>query len=185
MIDQSFDSITRAFNADNSRRTVMKRLAGGALAALVVRFGPEGAAEARKKKNRKNTKKTPKLKLNAFRCVDVGKACRGNNANCCSGICKGKKPKKGKKDTSRCVAHNVLECLAGQDTCALGFIACGTDVDSACHQTTGNAAFCAGKGACAECRKDTDCEGEFGPGAACVVCAECEETGTACAAAGI
>jgi hypothetical protein len=41
--------------------------------------------------------KRKKLKHNQFGCVEVGNACRGNCANCCSGICQGKKPKKGRK----------------------------------------------------------------------------------------
>jgi hypothetical protein len=173
----AFDAAVRQFAARISRRGLWGVASAVALGATTLRLPAVGA---------KRRKKAKKLQRNSFGCVDVGKACRGNSANCCSGICEGTRPRKGKKDTSRCLAHNVLECLAGQDACALGFITCGTDPDSACHQTTGKAAFCAGKGGCAECRKDTDCEGEFGPGAACVVCADrCLETGTACAAAGI
>lgn len=176
----AFDAAVRQLAQRLSRRRLWGVASAVALGAAIGRF--PASTDARNR----NRKKAKKLQRNSFGCVDVGKACRGNSDNCCSGICEGTKPKKGKKDTSRCLAHNVLECLAGQDACASGFIPCGTDPDSACHQTTGNAAFCAGKGGCAECRKDTDCEGEFGPGAACVVCTDrCPETGTACAAAGI
>ena len=61
-----------------------------------------------------------------------------------------------------------------------------------CTLTTGNAGFCAAfsggpAGHCRVCRKDADCEPEFGEGAACIVLggictALCLATGrTACA----
>jgi hypothetical protein len=57
--------------------------------------------------------------------------------------------------------------------------------------TTGNAPFCGdytgfpGNDLCRDCSQDSDCQEEFGPGAACVVyaglCGEtCPDTGTAC-----
>ena len=76
-----------------------------------------GAAKQRKQHRQK-------LKRNAFGCVNVGGKCRGKDGNCCSGICDGKKPKKGKKDTSRCAGHDASTCLAGQDTCAGTFFPC-------------------------------------------------------------
>jgi hypothetical protein len=173
----AFDAAVRQVATRLSRRGLWGVATTVALGATTL-WHPAGDARKRKK--------AKKLQRNSFGCVDVGNACRGNSANCCSGICQGKKPKQGKTDTSVCVAHNVLECRAGQDACVQGFIPCGTDPDFSCFQTTGKAAFCGGNGGCAECRKDTDCEGEFGPGAACTVCDElCPETGTACVAAGI
>jgi hypothetical protein len=135
------------------------------------------------RKRRRGGKKQ-KLQRNAFGCVDIGKACRGNGANCCSGICKGKNPKKGKKDTSSCAAHNVLDCQAGQDSCQGEPVPCGAA--GACTITTGQASFCsaAGEGECVACRTDADCEPIRGPGAACIVCpGNCPETTTACFAA--
>jgi hypothetical protein len=137
--------------------------------AAIARPGPTAAK--RKKK---------KLKKNAFGCVDVGKACRGKNANCCSGICQGTKPKKGRKDTSRCVAHDEGSCLAGQRQGLCGGdadVPCTTSADQIglCQTTTGNAAYCTAGGACFPCRRDTDCEPFCGPGAACVRCTACEE----------
>ena len=51
---------------------------------------------------RPEKKKNKKPKNNAFGCLNVGQACNGKNDKCCSGICDGKKPKKGKKDKSKC-----------------------------------------------------------------------------------
>jgi hypothetical protein len=122
--------------------------AGGALATL---WSLAGIASAPAKKN-----KQEKLKFNEFGCVDVGGKCRGNDANCCSNICEGKKPKKGKKDKSRCVGHDEQGCRAGQkeDGCG-GFnggfnVSCTTSSGDPglCNTTTGNAGYCAGDGAC-------------------------------------
>lgn len=158
-----FDDMTRSLTEASSRRSVLTRLAGAAFAIAVAQLPV--VAGARKKKRKK------KLSLNTFGCVDVGKACRGNSGNCCSGICEGKKPKKGKKDKSRCIAHNSGACQETQDFC-LGTVAgCGTN--GVCARTTGEASFCAAisPASCYSCRKDEDCEVGFGPGAACVVCA--------------
>jgi hypothetical protein len=173
MDGKTFERVTRCLVTSFSRRGIWRGAAGTALGAAVVWLPFMGAAR-KKRKNAKNSK----LKLNAFGCVNVGGKCRGNSANCCSGICDGKKPKKGEKDKSRCVAHDVSTCLAGQDTCESGLIPCGAN--ASCSQTTGRAPFCAGPGDCVACRKDTDCQTDFGAGAACIVCSDCEETGTAC-----
>jgi hypothetical protein len=171
-----FDSLTRLFADQQPRRGILQMLGGGPLATLFGRFVSQEDAEARKR--HKHKKKT-KLVLNAFGCVDVGGTCRGNDANCCSGICQGKKPKHGKKDKSHCVAHDVQECQSDQDFCLEIEAPCGTL--GKCLRTTGNASFCGGDGDCLACRKDTDCEANSGPGAACIVCAKCPETGnTAC-----
>jgi hypothetical protein len=191
MDGQRFDELTRGYGAHSSRRTAIKTV-GGAIAALFAWFGFDtgrriGVAAAEvggdRQKKRKNSRK-PKLKLNAFRCVDVDGKCRGNNANCCSGICKGKKPRKGRQDRSRCIAHNVGICQAGQDTCVDELTPnCGGA--GRCFRTTGNASFCGneGDGVCADCARDVDCEAAFGPGSACIVCSTCEikaGTSTAC-----
>jgi hypothetical protein len=174
-----FDRLTRSLADRPSRRGLLRGLAA-ALALATVRN--LGLVEAR---NKHKTKGAKGLRRNAFGCVATGKACRGNDANCCSGICQGKKPKKGKEDTSKCVAHNVLECQAGQDSCPGEPIPCGAA--GACTITTGKASFCsaAGDGDCVACRTDADCEASRGPGAACIVCpGNCPETATACFAAG-
>lgn len=119
---------------------------------------------------RKKRGKRSKLKRNAFGCVNVGGKCRGKDANCCSGICEGKKRKKGKKDTSRCMAHNVDDCPAGANSCLEGIIEC---TNGFCYHTTGRASFCAAGGVCFDCKRDTDCEPLTGPGAACGMCSDC------------
>jgi hypothetical protein len=169
-----FDRLTRSLTTYSSRRRLVGCLAATAFGLATFRI--PGLTVAKK---RRKSKKAKKLQLNEFRCVDVGKPCRGNDANCCSGICQGKKPKKGKKDNSRCVAHDTGGCQADQDVClSLQEIPCGTNGN--CLRTTGKASFCGDfeNSACVACTKDADCETDFGAGAACVVCAvDCEETG--------
>jgi hypothetical protein len=122
----------------------------------------------------KKKKRKTKLVFNQLGCIDVGQPCAGKAHLCCSGICEGKKPKKGKKDKRRCASHDVGGCLANQDSCETGAIACTTSANKSgfCQQTTGGASYCAASGAgdCAACTKDADCEEAFGPGAACIVC---------------
>jgi hypothetical protein len=166
----AFEVAVRQLATRLSRRSLWGVATTVALGATTL-WHPAGDARKRKK--------AKKLQRNSFGCVDVGDACRGSDANCCSGVCQGKKPKKGEKDKSRCVAHNAGECQADQDVClSLQEIQCGTNGN--CARTTGNASFCADfeNSACFDCTKDTDCEADFGAGAACVICAgECELTG--------
>ena len=189
MDGKRFDVLTRFLTTAGSRRRALAAL--GSLVTL-------GALPASAKKGKKKSKKPKKkLALNAFGCVNVGQRCGGNSTNCCSGICQGKKPKKGKQDKSTCVAHNTGICSVNTDTCTVGAgVPCNSnDPDCLCTLTTGNAGFCGsftgnGTGGINECRicsKDTDCQAEFGAGAACVVlggiCTPfCVTTGrTACA----
>jgi hypothetical protein len=172
-----FDALARSLIQGASRRGLLRGLGAAALSAVVLRRPWSAAAKKKPKK---------KLKKNAFGCVDVGKACRGKDSVCCSGICQGKKPKKGKKDKSRCVAHDVLDCAPGADNCGGVPFNCGPQLNGVCLQTTGKASFCADPSLeCLACKKDTDCVASEGPGAACVVCLTggCEETGVRCAAA--
>ena len=71
-------------------------------------------------------------------------------------------------------------CFADTDTCTVGAaIVCNPNNSACvCMVTTGNAAFCADLSQpditrpddlCRFCSQDSDCEEEFGPGAACVV----------------
>jgi hypothetical protein len=132
-------------------------------------------------------KRRKKLKRNEFGCVNVGDACRGKDKNCCSGICRGKKPKRGEKDKSRCVGHDAQGCQAGQieQFCGGTDVVCTTstgDTAGFCDTTTGNAGYCSGEGMCIPggCSKDADCIPVFGKGAACVLCDFCDE-GVGCA----
>lgn len=179
MDPQRFDDLVRHLPL-RPRRDVLTGLAGGVLAMLPSASVRE--AEAKKNKNRKKP-----LKRNDFGCVDVGKACRGNDNNCCSGVCDGKKPKKGDRDKSTCVAHDASTCVAGQTVAACDGVTveCATtsgEGDGQCVTTTGKAPYCFGAARCFACKKDADCVAVCGAGAACFPCAaECGDTvGTAC-----
>jgi hypothetical protein len=177
MDDTRFDALTRSFAAGVSRRTIL----GGVLATVGLGALSPTVDAARKKKKKK------KLQLNAFGCVDVGKPCRGKDSKCCSDICQGKKPKKGKKDRSECVGHDESTCLRGQHLAECGGVANVDCLTSAglpgrCSTTTGNAGYCLTDGDCFPCKRDADCQAVAGPRAACIPCAaECVATGgTAC-----
>ncbi len=185
---ERFDRLTRVVMEAGSRRGIFRSAAVGlaSLAGLAgLRLGADLDAEARRK--RKKKKKTKKAQPNAFGCLDVGQPCNGKDAKCCSGICRGKKPKKGKKDTSTCVGHDESTCLPGQQAVGCGGAA---DVDCTtssgqpgrCSTTTGNAAYCPENSVCFPCQSDVDCQGVCGPRAACIQCAAgCPvEGGTAC-----
>ncbi len=192
-----FDGLTRAMA--QSRRTLL----GGAVALASGWIG-SADTEARKKGQKRKGKKAPRgLVLNQYGCVDVGQPCRGDSSNCCSGVCEGVAPRKGKPDQSQCVAHNSSVCRASSDFCSTGTgaICNATELNRVCTLTTGSAGFCAdftphmeaGTDAsfyCRNCSRDTDCQAEFGPGAACVVYAGicsiyCPNTGNrACMPAG-
>jgi hypothetical protein len=181
-----FGALTRLIASGPSRRDVVRGLAGVGLGLGAARL-PDFAAAKKKKR------KPKKPKPNEYGCLDVGKACSGDSTKCCSGICEGSKPKKGKADKSRCVAHDVSICKVEFDFCTTGssHVCNPNNVFCQCVVTTGNAPFCGdftggAEPLCRDCSRDTDCEAEFGAGAACVVmagiCGEfCEETGgTAC-----
>jgi hypothetical protein len=170
-----FDDLVRSLTG--SRRSVVV----GALASATGWLGVAGSKAKKKKRRRKRRKNKPQF--NQFGCVDVGGPCFGNGAHCCSGLCEGT----GK--TSVCASHNELGCDADDDTCSES-VPCGAE--GICYRTTGKAGFCADRGFCdcGVCKKDTDCEAQFGPGAACVVCTgDCDgvkgSQGTACAPAGV
>ena len=173
------------------RRVMLAGLAG-ILPAGVLPGLP--ALEAKKKhkkhKKKKNRNKNNKPENNAFGCLNVGQHCNGSNDECCSGICDGNKPKKGKKDTSECVAHNAGPCLDTFDVCAGVAVPCSVGDQGGCLKTTGNAPFCGvGDTPCTPCNRDADCVSlGFGFGAACIVCnflCATESGGTLCASAGV
>jgi hypothetical protein len=161
MAPVAFDGLTRTVSTVLSRRSLASVLGVGTLSL------PALAAAKKKRKSK------IKIRRNAFGCVSVGKACRGKDANCCSGICKGKKPRKGEKDTSRCVAHDTGGCLPGKDICD-AFVACTTSAGNTghCGTTTGNAGYCFDviPGLAQRCRRDPDCREALGASAACVYC---------------
>jgi hypothetical protein len=203
-----FATLTRDLAGGPNRRDLMRVLAGSGLAAV---FGWSYSARqvdakskshhktrGRKDKNNKNKRNEnqqppPPLPFNEFGCLDIGQPCRGENANCCSGLCEGPAPQQSQSDTSQCVAHNIGVCAVDSDSCSSeSSVSCDSANHAAfCVRTTGNAAFCGDFKAgvanlCRVCAKDTDCQAEFGAGAACLdfggLCtAICASTGrTAC-----
>lgn len=169
------------------RRSVLAGLAASMLG--LIGGGPSNIAAKEKQDKDKKRKKKP-LKRNEYGCVADGKACRGNDAVCCSGICQGKKPKKGERDQSQCVGHDASTCVRGQATEFCNPAGLTTHCTSStgqpgvCETTTGNSGICASTGSCEECRNDADCQISTGnPHAACVRCASgfCM-AGTACVA---
>jgi hypothetical protein len=171
MDSDTFDRLTRRYGdlrrfllAGPSRRRLIR-----GLAALALSVGIANDPELTRAKKGKKT-----LKRNQFGCVNVGGKCRGQDQVCCSGICAGKKPKKGGKDKSRCVAHDETSCLAGNNIglCSGENVACTTTTGHAgsCVTTTGNAGYCQGQAGCTACSTDADCHAICGPQAACAVC---------------
>jgi hypothetical protein len=155
------------------RRLVLRGLANLGLTASFSTLPGRAAAKKHKRRRRK------KVTRNAFGCVNVEGRCR-NSAQCCSGICSGKRGKK------TCAAHNASTCQ-GTDGCGGESRSCMTDggVYGNCNVTTGQASYCVVDALCADCATDIDCEPICGVGAACLVCSECISQGrqTACASA--
>lgn len=148
-----FDRLTRSLAAVSSRRVLLRGLAS---LGLAVGHVPDITTARKRKKT---------VKFNDFGCVDVGNFCK-HAEQCCSGICKGKHPGKGK-----CKAHDVGGCRPGQDSCTSEApCTTSTGFSGECFTTTGNAGYCAAGNACTACTNDADCVLELGPGAACVQC---------------
>jgi hypothetical protein len=178
-----FDALTQSLGTGASRRELL----GAVLAAVGLEaLGPIDAAAKNGKKKRK---KGPTR--NIFGCLDIGQKCRGKDSKCCSGICQGKKPKKGKRDRSRCVGHDESTCLPGQQFLACSGttgVSCTTSAgleDGQCITTTGKAAYCFYEAGCFPCKRDPDCHAVCGPRSACVPCrGSCLALGgTACVSA--
>jgi hypothetical protein len=172
-------TLTRALARVPSRRDVLRGLAGVGLGFGAFRLPDATGAK-------KRSKKPP---LNAFGCLNVGQKCRGKDSTCCSGHCQGKKPKKGQKDKSTCIAHNTGGCTVERSACFTGNQSSLCGPQAVCLATTGNAPFCAAatftqEANCRVCRTDQDCEAAgFGLGAACVVVNQgfCASANTTCA----
>jgi hypothetical protein len=199
---QSFDIMALSLSGSPPRRQLLRGLASIGFGLCLGVAPLSGITEAKKKRRHKKKRKSnrPKPmtpKPNALGCFNVGQPCNGDSATCCSGICEGNAPQKGETDRSRCVAHDAGICTPGSNACTgEGLGLCNpSNSDCTCLRTTGNATFCgdAGNGVdlstlCRDCRQDTDCEAEFGPGAACVIfdgiCSDvCPDPGTACVSA--
>jgi hypothetical protein len=177
-----FDHLARSLTG--SRRSLF----GGVMVSAASWLGISGA-NAKKKRRKKNKK--PKRTDHV--CLAVSQACNGDGTRCCSGICEGEQPKKGRTDASHCVAGGANICDGQADYCTTGVATTCNPLNPKCTclRTTSEAPFCGDVSAeaavlCRPCRPDADCEAEFGPGAACVVvggsCGSyCPDTGnTAC-----
>lgn len=173
-----FDAVTRGLSGLASRRAMVLGLVGAGLGWSGASLPDAVAARKRKRRKRRNTR--PQVRLNAFGCVDVGGFCQ-SDAQCCSNRCR----------EQTCRAHDDGGCAAGfQDgSCSdtgtnVGCTTSGGNPEGRCNTTTGNGAFCTASGGCYPCTKDIECEAVQGPGAACIRCTKCVETGgTSCAAA--
>ena len=160
-----FHALLRSLSEMPSRREVLRSLIGAGVGLGLLR--PPVTTEAKKKG--KKPKKRIRLRR---RQAEVP----GKNRTCCSGICQGKKPKKGKKDRSRCVAHNAGFCAADSDSCSVGTdVACNPGNPSCfCTLTTGNAGFCAAfrggpAGTAGSVVRTPTARRSFGEGAACLL----------------
>jgi hypothetical protein len=180
-----FDTLLRLLATAPSRRRLLRGVVGG-LGVSALTLDSAAAKRKRKKKKRKPKQAAsappPSLVLNRFGCVEVGQPCRGDNGNCCSGVCQGAAPTAGQPDTSQCVAHDAQSCLPGQTPLKCGGVAdlaCTTvtGVPGQCATTTGNAGFCAANGTCFPCKKDADCQPFCTAPAACVPCTHCATQG--------
>jgi hypothetical protein len=187
MDGERFDRLTRAATQVATRRGLLRSGAFGLTGVLGLRLAELGSATARhplknnhhhgnKGKGKGKGKQPNGPKPNAFGCLNVGQHCRGQDSKCCSGICKGQKPKPGKPDRSRCVGHNQGSCLDGTDYCAARSAATQCTPTALCLPTTGNGTFCgevvnpAFNPAvnCKLCNRDSDCIAAGFPGSACV-----------------
>jgi hypothetical protein len=195
-------AVIRSFSSLPSRRDLLRGFGAVGIGLGALRL--PHVAEARKKhkvsnKKRKKKQHTPPQPIfNRFDCAAIGQPCLGDNTLCCSGVCEGAAPVKGKPDTRVCAAHNAAVCTPESNMCTQGTsVFCNPNHPlSVCVLTTGDAGFCAdltanGRGLCRICTKDTDCQAEFGAGAACVVLGSacstvCPATGgTACLPPGV
>src|SRR5687768_12225265 len=159
-----FDAITRSFGTA-SRRTLGRAVVGGGLGALLGSAFGALDTDAKKKRHKRKGKKrkhtqqnppvstvppgAPPLVFNQYGCIEVGQPCRGDSSLCCSGICEGTAPKKGKPDRRVCAAHDTGTCK--QD----GVLApCNNRTNCGCFRTTAGSDVCAElfpPSACAAC----------------------------------
>ncbi|MGH2614514.1 MAG: hypothetical protein ACRDJC_04695 [Thermomicrobiales bacterium] len=168
MIASRFETLIRALtDRPIARRALTRGLAGAAMAAGLARWSGEDL-HARKRRKRKTRNKPLE---NAFGCRNVGVVCTSAN-QCCSGLCAGKRGKKGKSSKKTCRAHDASDCRIDQDSCSGTNFACitSTGEEGFCHVTTGNASYCANDGIEFPCTKDEECNPFCGPLAACNVC---------------
>lgn len=168
---------------DNGIRSIAesrRSLLAVVLAATAARLGVS-ATDARKKRKPKK-RKPKKAAPNEFGCLEVGDPCK-NAAQCCSGICEGKK----------CRSHDTGTCnQKGPEICVIDpplSLTCDNDATCRCFATTAGSIACTRfepAVSCVECQRDPDCEAQgFPTGTVCAPfsvgpCAGQCESGMAC-----
>ena len=199
MDQHRFTALKDSLGSLPTRRDVLRGLASAGLGLGTLRLSDAVEAKSKKKGKKKKKGKSKKQQqpvLNQYGCLDVGQPCKGDSTLCCSGICEGTAPKKGKQDASRCVAHDTGTCRQeGEGICTAtnpAALKCNNSVNCGCIKTTAGSNFCYegenGGNYCADCRKDADCVAlGYPPGSACAptaigLCAGLCATGMACLA---
>ena len=168
-----FNVISREFRHAPSRREVLIALFGVGIGVEALRLPNNAAAKKHRQPGHRKThkhKKSAKLDPetpNQFGCLEVGQLCGGDSTVCCSGVCAGEKPKKGKPDTRNCAAHGTGTC----DQAAVGAcdapevneqLTCNGNPNCVCFRTTAGSNFCVhpshtkSTDICSNCRTDAD-----------------------------
>ncbi|MCC7024100.1 MAG: hypothetical protein IT338_14850 [Thermomicrobiales bacterium] len=153
MDSEGFDALTRTTMLSSSRRGALVGFALGALGFL--RSSGDVAA--------------------VLGCKSAGKRCR-KSAECCEGICKGKKKRRRCRRRVCKPGQTFNECGGVSLTCTSVEGNLGT-----CATTTSNKGYCASGVYCIPCTTDADCVSHCGPHAACLDCAIYCGAGKACA----
>ena len=120
MDSKRFDEITKELTTSTDRRTVLKRLAGGALGGLLALRGAEEAAAACKANNKECTRDGQCCSLNCRRgecrcarlqerCKSAKGCCQGGDATVCATI--------NGLSGDRCCRELDKECNVANDCC--------------------------------------------------------------------
>jgi hypothetical protein len=181
-----FNVISRELRRAPSRREVLIALFGVGIGVEALRIPNDAAAKKHRQsshgkshKHKKSAKLVPETP-NQFGCLGVGQLCGGDSSVCCSGVCEGDEPKKGKRDTRSCAAHGTGTC----DQAAVGAcdapevneqLTCNGNPNCVCFLTTAGSNFCVDASVsnstdfCSNCHTDADCETQgFPRGSACL-----------------
>jgi hypothetical protein len=149
---------------------------------------PAISGAKKKRKHRKRKKRLPTATPNEFGCIGVGDRCQ-DAAQCCSGICDGRKGEK------TCRAHHTGTCpQGGEGQCTNqdpSLDACNGTADCFCSRTTAGSDVCvayapSGADFCTDCVTDANCEAIGYPaGSVCLplhegMCAGACESNRAC-----
>jgi len=185
MDGRQFDAIVAKL-APASRRSALRSLGGGAIAAALTCLRAEGGSAAK--------------------CLRLGQSCHpnGSGRRCCKGICglvrktccltNGARCEEDRRCCTRTCASTPqgkrCRCPAGADPCADGNAhQCDKTASDACFCFTGsNGTICGEIGTnskCVACTVDSDCDSQTGAGSVCVpitgTCTCDPPSATACA----